>query len=269
MPRYVETSVKLTKDERDKLRLAILNGEEIALTCKLHKAKMPVEADEMVAKVALTPIQKGRVGAGKRIKMTRAQSAYMKGRGFLVDAAKVASAVGQKVADEFVPDSEAANTLSNILLETADVVERGLTGKQQVDYNQAAKNNKMAIDRANAFLLKSSDAKRMEWRNNPFARNRPYEEYAAQMTELASRKPLTAKQIKEQRFARMRGDPVSQAAAQRIVDMGKSAVSKELKKAGVDTEAASGLIANAKKLIGKGEINDEIARYLQTYLDEE
>lgn len=269
MPRYVETTVKLSREQAKSLRDAIESGRQIALTCKLHEDDT-IEKGQTAAKIALTPLQLGRVGAGKAVKITPAQAKYMRGAGFLTDAAKVASAVGQKIADEFVPDSEAANTLSNILLETTDVVERGLTGKKQFDYDQASKNTKMAIDRAKAFLAKSSDAKRAEWRRNPFARNRSYEEYVAQMTDLASRKPLTAKQVKENRFARMRGDPTSQEIAAKLVDKGKKAIRSKNPEL---FDAAMSVKDTAKDFVfGKGmnggqadDINQIVGAYLRKY----
>jgi hypothetical protein len=201
-------------------------GETIALSCKLHKDKEPQKGETM-AKIALTPLQVGRVGAGKAVKITPAQAKYMRGAGFLTDAAKVGSAIVQKIADEFVPNSEAANTVSDILLDVADKVERAFTGKDQFDYEQASENVNTAIARAKAFLAKSNEAKRREWmqRNKtPFLPKVEFQEYVRMQEDLAGRKASSAKTLKSQRFTRMRGDPAAQAAADALIETGKTAI---------------------------------------------
>jgi hypothetical protein len=268
MPRYVETTVKLSKEQAKRLKDAITSGSQIALTCSLHESDETPTPAEALAKLALTPLQRGRVGAGKAIKLTPAQSKYMRGAGFLVDAAKVASAVGQKVADEFVPDSKAANTLANILLESAEWLERGLTGKPQFDYGQAAKNRTASINKAKAFLGKSREAQQMEWRRlKNVVPVGTFEEFYAGMQKLAKMSPQSAKQVKETRLTRMRGDPVAQAAASKLVDKGKDYLRSK------DPELFDMATGIKKAVLGRGkrggalDVNALIADYLRNYID--
>lgn len=270
MPRYVETTVVLSKEQAKALKDAIAAGTPIALSCKLHAAP---SAEETAAKMALTPIQVGRVGAGRAIKITGAQSKYMRGAGFLVDAAKVGSAVGQRLADEFVPDSAAANKLSDILLESADVLERGLTGRKQFDYGQAAKNEKMAIDNAAAFLAKSYDAQLSEYlrsQKSPMSRKMSFEEFKARKAELASRSPRNAAAIKRARFARWRGDPATQQVGDKLYKKGKEAVRSKNPELFDTAMAAKDLV---KSTVGKGKvggnINQIVAAYLRKYIGED
>jgi hypothetical protein len=197
--------------------------------------------------------------------------------------AKVGSAVVQSVADEFVEDSEAANKVSDLLLDTAEKVERAFTGKKQFDYTQASRNANTAIENAKKFLKMSGEQQRRKHQmvsNIPFVPKVSFDEYLAMQEDLASRSLTTPTSVKKQRMTRWREDPAAVEAANKIVSKGKAMISKELEKAGIDPAISDSVLSAAKDItgsglnyfggrMGKGDINDQMANYLRLYIDEE
>ena len=258
MPRYVETNIKLSREQLENLRSAIEAGAEIVLSAKIHRGKKPIEDGELVSKIPLTLAQKEKIGQGKPIKFSSAHSKFMRGRGILTDSAKLGSAIVQQVADEFLPDSDAANKVGDFLFEAAEFIERGLTGKKQFDYGQAAKNEKTSIENAKAFLQKSSDAQMSQWKQMqglPFVPKMSFADYKKMMVDLSGRSPRSADSIKKARLARMRGDETAQSQASELIQKGKDQISKAITGQG------------KRRMKGGENVNQQIAEYLRQYLD--
>lgn len=243
MSRYEEVEVLVPAHDLQKLAMAVAADVPETCTCLDDDMAGSGKYKQITrARLLLTPKQKQRMamGGARKIRMTAAQLRAMRGRGLLMDTAKLGSAIVQNVADSFLPNSELANDVSDILLEAGDVIERAFTGENQYDYENAAKQNNNAIDKAKKYIAAPEEERRKvhamlrKAAKGSVKKLIPadFAKYDEQMAAMAAQPKQTAKSAKEARFKRLRGDAKSKEAAANIVGVAKQKLAEKVPIAG-------------------------------------
>lgn len=225
--RYEKVPLQLTPKQLAKLNSAP-SGAPVSII--LSGKGKPV--DVYVSKAMANKLLNG----SKRVKFSAPAIKAMRGAGILTDTAKLASNVVQGVVDQFDPsgDNKLANTASDILLEAADVIERGFEGKKPINYQQLADQHNRAVERAKKYTAADiKDRKKVyeqtkKIAKGPIKRIIPgnFDKYDSSMAEMAKLPRQTAKSAKAERFKLMRGDKKAKQAgaeiAAQLTDAAKS-----------------------------------------------
>ncbi len=269
--RYEKVPIRLTAKQ-----LAKLNKTPAGTAASIVLNDKGEPFDVYVTRAVANKIAQG----GKRIKFSASAMKAMRGAGILTDTAKLASNVVQGVVDQFDPsgDNKLANTASDILLEAADVLERGFQGKKPVDYQKVADQHNRAVERAKKYVeADESERKKVHAATKKAVGRTPlkvlvpdtFEKYDERMTSMSKLPKQSAKTAKAERFKLMRGDKRSKAKADEIVgkitdtvkdNAGKLVTSKAVSKITDKAPIVGDLLSGAVESIGKKKVYTGLGR---------